>query len=301
MEDFFVDFAFFWNAAQALLQGRDPYAVEGFYYPLPTLFLFVPFAVLPYPFALAAWLFVCLLVFVVTLKRRALLWVFFTPTLQAFGSAQVSPLILGVMPLLRIQRSLELVIAVALFKPHIILFAVPFLWVAGTLPLRTLAKGMAIYGLCTIPAFLLMPDWVPRWLFQAVYGHRPSLSPTLWGLLQVPTPYAEILGLVLVGMALLFCWRAHLDAATAFVLSLLVNPQIIPYDLILLTPFVARVRHIVFMIPLSFGVWWLSLRLQNTAPFFLLTLAVLIFRYLENRASSSHPAPQPELRAEIKG
>lgn len=295
MENIFVDFAFFWNAAQALVQGRDPYAVEGVYYPLPTLILFVPFAVLPYPYALAAWFAVCLLVFVVTLKRRALLWVFFTPTLQAFGSAQLTPLILGVMPLLRIQHSLELVIAVALFKPHIILFAVPFLWVAGALPISTLIKGIALYGLFTIPAFLLMADWIPRWFLRAIYGHNAWLSPTLWGLVQVPSPYAEIFGLVLVGVALFFCWRARLDAATAFVLSLLVNPQIIPYDLILLTPFVARVRHIVFMIPLSFGAWWLSLRLQNTAPFFILTLAVLILRHLENRAFKP---PTPTARIE---
>ncbi len=116
---FFGDFVILWAAARAFAQWQDTYLVGEFFYPLPTLFVLIPFALVPLQAATALWLGICLLIFVLVLKRRALLWAFFTPTLQAFGSAQFTPLLLGLVPLLRKQRWIGLAIALFLqAAPH---------------------------------------------------------------------------------------------------------------------------------------------------------------------------------------
>jgi hypothetical protein len=53
----FKDIDIFWQAAQAILQGRDPYSIPNLevFYPLPFYFLFVPLVALPLPAVHAVW------------------------------------------------------------------------------------------------------------------------------------------------------------------------------------------------------------------------------------------------------
>ena len=43
-----LDFALFWQAARAVLEGRSPYSVSGFYSPLPFAWALSPLALLPF-------------------------------------------------------------------------------------------------------------------------------------------------------------------------------------------------------------------------------------------------------------
>lgn len=285
---FFQDFTFFWNAANALLQGQDPYLVEGVYYPLPSLVIFIPLALLPLEISRLIWVTISLVIFVLVLRRQALLWIFFVPTIQAFGSAQYTPLLLGLLPLLAAKRYIGLGLALLSLKPHLIVGAIPFLWIARVISTDDLRRAAGIYTLLALPTFLIMPDWPIRWIVSALHAHSPAVSPTLWGVFAfLATPLQLLAGVTSILLLLGIAWRMKGHIGTGIVASLLINPIIIPYDLVLLVPYIRDSKYVVTLAIISYPLWWISLNHQNPVFFFVLTLLALIF----TRAPFTPPTP----------
>lgn len=133
-------------------------------------------------------------------------------------------------------------------------------------------------GFCA-PAFLLMPDWPTKWVALAISGHPlGSYAPSLWGLFSWLPPSLWIASSSLsILFALVWTWRKRPNSDFALVLSLLVNPVIVPYDLILLSSLVPTARRTLVLVLASYGVWYVSLTMQTTMPFVLLTLLTLCF------------------------
>ncbi len=286
----FFDFHYYWQAALALVQGQNPYAIPGECYPLPSLYMFIPFAFLPYETAALFWVIISLVVFVFVLKRTAMLWAFFVPSLQAFLSAQLEPFLLGVFPLLVRQRGMAIVVALLLLKPNIIVFAVPLLYACRAISRRDLFAAGLTYALFSIPAFLFMPDWPLQWLRNSLSSHPALTAPTLWGLVGLlPSPVSLLTGAGAYVLATVLAWRTQMSGSFAFVLSLLVNPFISTYDLILLTPFVTRPPHITILALVSFPIWWYGAETQSNMPFFLLTVVALWLMYSSTRWTRKTP------------
>ncbi len=274
----FFDFPFYWKGALALALGQNPYAIAGECYPLPSLYMFIPFAFLPLETAAFTWTIISLIVCVFVLKRTAPLWACFVPTVQALLSTQIEPFLLGVFPLLRKQRGMAIFVALLLLKPNIIVFAMPMLYACRVLSRRDVFAAALIYMLFSIPAFIFMPDWPLQMLRNSLIAHPPLAAPTIWGLVGLlPSPLSLIAGAATYALATVLARRGSMTGSFAFVLSLLVNPFISTYDLILLAPFITRTQHIVVLALVSFLIWWYSTLVMSNLPFLVLIVLALWF------------------------
>lgn len=271
------DFGTYYQAAQCWLQGQSPYACAGFFYPLPTLFLFLPFAAFPYPIARAIWFGLLLLAFVVTLRRRALWYILYVPTLQAAYLGQVDLLLL---PLVAAATTGRLAgtgpaMAILTLKPQLIWLYLPLWFVYA--PARERRAFLLVAGGLWGASLLAWPAWsleflsTTRPLSQAAYA-----SPSLWagGLLPWWT-------LVPLAAALVYVSRNRFAALTA------ANPALISYDLVILLP-----RAKWWLVPLSWLTQAASLQFGAAWPHALLPLAAaaLSIRY-PSPVGPSPPAP----------
>lgn len=233
---------FFWSvrAAQDVLAGRDPYAYAPsamfIPYPLPALFVGLPFAWLPAPLigplfvglssALLAW----------GLTRDGEYWRLLTfvsaPYLMAVKTAQWSPLFFALL-LLPALTPLTLV------KPTL---ALPILLETGVTMRRVLGAALLL-----ITSLLIMPLWPLRWLSQTTSyaGFVPLLTLPFGGLL------------------LLAAWRWR-DPRARFLLAMACVPQHrMLYDQLLLWHLPRSRREMLFLSTLSWGACFLALTILD--------------------------------------
>jgi hypothetical protein len=277
----FGDFDVFWNAARAMLQGRDPYAVPGVYYPLPTFFMFLPLATIPLPLAHVLWTAIQAIIFVAILRRRAVYVVLFMPVLLSFLMGQTVIPLLGVFALLRSGLFGGVALALLMLKPQLVGLLAPWqLWQWWNGDRRQIAWFILVLGAMGMAAFLAQPDWVSRWLAVSGERLRAPISPSIWGVLSVlPAPWWLIsAGLVTVGVVV-WAWRRN-DIDLVMAATMLVNPLLISYDLTFFTVMIRDARTWIVLTVLSwivFGLSALELNERSVVLLSLFSLATLLF------------------------
>src|SRR5581483_7823590 len=124
----FNDFDVFYHAAQAVLQGQDPYSVYGAYHPFPFFLIFLPLAVLPLDTAHVVWTAIELVIFVAVARKRALYAIFFLPVILTLLEGQIVMPLLAMFVLLRAQKHQGIAAAWLCLKPQLIGLLLPFVF-----------------------------------------------------------------------------------------------------------------------------------------------------------------------------
>src|SRR5574341_200265 len=88
------DFSTFYHAAECWMRGQSPYICGHFFYPLPTVFLFLPLTAFPLAMAKVIWILAMLVSLVVVCKRRSPWYALYVPTLQSFYLGQIDLVLL---------------------------------------------------------------------------------------------------------------------------------------------------------------------------------------------------------------
>lgn len=276
----FNDFDVFYHAAQALLQGQDPYSVYGVYHPFPFFFLFVPLAVLPLEVAHAVWTAVEFVILVAVARRRALYAVLFLPVILTFLEGQIVMPMLAMYFLLRAQKHQGIASAWLCLKPQLIGLLLPFVfWRMWKSERRGFLWFGGIWFVLLSASFLLEPDWFGRWLQVSSERLRTPFAPTLWGALAfLPNPFWVLIAGVITAGLLVWAYRCA-DFDILSIVNLLINPVIVSYDLTLLVLFVKSWRVWIVLTILS----WLAFALpafelwRGEGPTALVTLVALLF------------------------
>jgi hypothetical protein len=274
----FNDFDVFYHAAQAVLQGQDPYSVYGAYHPFPFFLIFLPLAVLPLDTAHVVWTAIELVIFVAVARKRALYAIFFLPVILTLLEGQIVMPLLAMFVLLRAQKHQGIAAAWLCLKPQLIGLLLPFVFMRMW---KNERRGLIW--------------WVQRWMQVSGERLRTPFSPSLWGALSfLPSPFWVLVAgasmLALLGWAYR---RADFDILS--VVNLLVNPVIVSYDLTLLTAFVKSWRVWVVLTILS----WLAFALpamdlwRGEGPTAVVTLAACIFLVREKWTELRNPKPLP--------
>jgi hypothetical protein len=292
----FNDFDVFYHAAQAVLQGQDPYSVYGAYHPFPFFLIFLPLAVLPLDTAHVVWTAIELVIFVAVARKRALYAIFFLPVILTLLEGQIVMPLLAMFVLLRAQKHQGIAAAWLCLKPQLIGLLLPFVFMRMW---KNERRGLiwfgGIWGGLLTASFLLEPNWVQRWMQVSGERLRTPFSPSLWGALSfLPNPFWVLVAgasmLALLGWA----YRRG-DFDVLGVVNLLVNPVIVSYDLTLLTAFVQSWRVWIVLTILS----WLAFALpamdlwRGEGPTAVVTLVACIFLVREKWTELRNPKPLP--------
>ena len=267
------DFQVFWNAGSALLAGRSPYTVEGFFYPLPAALFFVIFALVPRTVAFYGWLAFNIALLFHKIGRRALAWLLYFPMIHFLSSGQVD-LILWILACSLNQGVLSaLMAAVITLKPQVAFVVLPhylFKWLRHshhTLGWFILFTVM-LWGIPT----LVYPRWVQEWRTSVppLNALSRSNSPGLWSLERV---FPHMGGVIFALAVLVFLWGLFQKREVAWASAMLANPSGLFYTTILMTDAAPPG----LLVPLSWLAVILSLMWRNFVPWMFLPLAVILF------------------------
>ncbi len=272
----FNDFDVFWRAAQALVQGADPYAVHGVYYPLPMFFLFLPFAALPLELAHILWTGIEGLILVAILRRRAPLVVLFMPVVLSFLMGQIVLPMLGLYALLRSGRYGGIALGLMCLKPQMVLLIAPWLlWQWWHADRRQVGWFALVLGALALASLLVQPDWVQRWMAVSGERLRAPISPSIWGLVSfLPQPWWVAFAGAATAAIALWAWRQR-DMDVVMAATMLVNPVLISYDFTLFTLMLREARVWLFLTVCSWVAFAVSAWQLNEAIYVALTLVVV--------------------------
>lgn len=247
-----VDYETFMRIGTQFLRGEEVYG-ENSYYPLPYVMVFGAFAALPRPVSMALWLLlpVAAALLITGWRPWALLY---APLFGHFLGGQTAMFgMLGLWGYRRNQGVQQAAggvwLALLLLKPQ--LGVIPLGWAAWQwwksvrierrVPRQTLA-WLAATAVMYLPAFVLQPDWVVRWLSSP----RPLFERALAGLVPRGLVLLGVQGwlfgvlLVLAVVAgLILLWRWSKGKLTLEMLTLfyfVVSPLVHDYDLIQTIP-----------------------------------------------------------------
>jgi hypothetical protein len=273
----FNDFDVFWRAALALLQGRDPYAMPGVYYPLPTFFLFMPLSVFPLEFAHVIWTLIEAIILLAILRQRVPFVALFMPLVLSFLMGQMVIPMLGVFVLLRSRQFGGVALGLLMLKPQLVFFLAPWLlWQWWRRDRKQIVVFLLVFMALGIAAFAAQPDWVYRWLTVSGERVRAPISPSVWGVFSfLPMPvWLAVAGLLAIGI-FIWAWRKN-DFDILMVSSMLINPVLISYDFTLLIPMISSLRFWLVMTMLSWITFGISAIELNERATVLLPLIVII-------------------------
>ena len=224
------DFQVYWAAARAVLEGLSPYTTAGYLSPPILAWLFIPFGLLGWKAAAAAWLLVTTGGLLVWCRRDPglLSWktLCFAPVLFLVAMGQIDLLVMlgglwGPAALLGLLVFLKPQLGVALLLWRWLQWpkdkrGVNLVTVAGVAVTVWLAMGW------------LHPGWVGEW--QAAtpsLGAYAGTSASIWGLGWLGIP-------VVIGASLLFKRR---NPASLWSVFALLNPVSNAYSLVVLLPY----------------------------------------------------------------
>lgn len=265
------DFWIFWQTGRA----ENPYSVAGANYPPPMMIIQRPIGLLPGSVAFIVWTLFNLILLVAMFKRKALLYIFFMPTMFDIVPGQNDLLFLWFSTFLKKQDWKAILAGVLItLKPQMALLLLPwhllrwewktrFAWAAGV---------VGLWGYY----FLVRPEWYFQWVgvAQSWVNKENSATPSLFSL--VPFWLAVVLALGI----FLFAWF-RLDEKTNLAAAVFAMPYGKTYDQILLL----RSDSLVWwMIPLSWAGLFISLRLNHPWPQAVVTgiiFAVALWRYYQ--------------------
>jgi hypothetical protein len=248
------DFSTFYHAAECWMQGQSPYACADFFYPLPTLFLFLRLTVFPLLVAKIIWMLVMLTSLVVVCKRSTVWFVLYVPALQALYLGQID---LVLLPAIFLANGPA--IALVTLKPQLVWIYLP-IWlmsVNGNERKRFFIVAGALWG----ASFLAWPGWILEFLATTRRaGQAAFASPSLWGGGFLPWWLVFLVGIILIRYA-----KNRWAATTA------VNPAIISYELVVLLP---QARW--WLVPLSWITQWSANQVGAAWPHVVLSVATAL-------------------------
>jgi hypothetical protein len=267
------DFDFFWRAARAIFEGHSPYAVEGFFSPLPFAWAMLPFGLLPFQAAFSAWTVLSVVGLVVLTKRNALKAMLFLPVVFGLWVGQVDLVILwGGL------RGGWLGLALTTLKPQLAIWLIPYTfgqwWRAGERKkiLYTMLTVLVLYGVPTV----VWPAWWSAWLANSpsifVYAEHASSLFGAAALIALPVE-VSFLGVVAIAAISLF-WLKPFSEARYWPYAAIFNPVSNIYSLCLL------VRNIDWMaVAASWALLPLALWLHTGLPWALVPACLLLREY----------------------
>lgn len=340
------DFISFWGAAKLAMAGTPALAYDGaalhavqieaasfdpwtgmpFPYPPAFLIAVLPFALLPFPVAMALWSLVTMAIYAVVARRLTprsrWLALSFPPVFAIAAIGQngfvTAALFLGGLLLLQRERKFlaGLVLGCLIIKPQLaLMLPVAMLagreWrvIAGAVVSATgvLLLGLALFGMAASEAWInQMPLFVEIAEKGLVGWHK--LASVYAALRQAGLPASPALALhcaVAAAAAVMVARVWHSDAqpaAKAAVLgaaTMLASPYVYPYDSLVLVPAFAWLVERRAPAPLLAALWLLPLAviaqnaydpgIPNLAP--LLPLGLLALCHLASRRASGENAP----------
>ena len=274
------DFSVFWQAGQAILQGQDPYSVEGFFYPLPFAYILILIALLPLSIAFAIWLVCNIAMLVIVFRRDFWKWLFYLPVLHTFSSGQNSLLwwflalglgrhwrgaIIGAFMTLKPQTAL------VLLSWHILD------WLRHDRP--TFMRWLCLTALIWSLPMLLRPDWISDWLEMSSGGIQQAAinSPGLFSLLRLMPD----LWLLIVIIAIpLYIWGQFQSIPVARATALLASPLGLFYE----TMTLMGMAPAWLLVPLSLVATGFAFITHTFMPFLALPLVVIGWDYRQKRS-----------------
>lgn len=271
----FNDFDVFWRAANALVQGRDPYALSGVYHPLWSFFMFVPLASLPLELARWVWTLIEGLIFVAVLRRRAMACLLFMPVVLTFLMGQMVMPMLGLFALLRSGKFGGLALGLMMLKPQLMVLLLPWqAWQWWKTDRRQIVWLLTVLVVVMTAALAIQPDWIGRWLAVSGERLRAPISPTVWGLFSfLPGVWWTITAGLVSIILFVWAWRRN-DIDLVMAATMLINPVMISYDQTLLTLMIRDGRAWIFLTLISWIAFGLSALELNERAAILTTLAV---------------------------
>lgn len=268
-----IDYLTFMDIGERLLAGARVYG-ENSYYPLPYVGVFSFFAALPRPVSIALWFGLPLVVVLVASGFHPYALAF-APTLSHFLGGQSAAF--GLLGFWGYRNHLSLsdwrggtFLALSTLKPQLAIVPLSYAlyhWAKGLRAKRRIPpqlQGFALtFVVIYLPAFILDPAWVGKWLGNP----RPLFSRALSAglprlLLRVLEPTSVFYWLVWLaasGLLLLGVWRIRGKAPTLDVLllwSFTVSPLVHDYDLIQVVPTIWGPIMKVAAVALSAPGWW---------------------------------------------
>ncbi len=273
---------FFRASARLVLEGRSPYEIVKFFYPLYTvIWLFIP--LLAGDWTRWIWVLAPIVFLHIILGRKAIILLPFYPLLVHLRFGQFDGWML--VPLMFLLRNTErwapVSAALFLFKPQAAWALVAYRlgsWLRQR-AWRNLALVLGVAIVLVLPAFLVRPGWVPEWL-HAIASHpaEQCQNATLWGWscfggTWLPFSIAEAL------IALFLLWRAKDKASALQLVGLLLTPILYAYDYVLVAPTLKTQRECLILLTVS----WLAVGIDLLAggwggAYSLIPLAALALR-----------------------
>lgn len=253
-----VDYETFMEIGKRLLDHQEVY-VENSYYPLPYVLVFSFFALLPKPLSLILWL--SLPVWVALGISKGKPWVLlYAPLFSHFVGGQSSMVALLGFWGYRMKQSEDsalggVFLSLTLLKPQLAFIPLCFAfanWMMVIICQRRVPKQvigwLSASTLLILPTFVLLPDWLSKWLASP----RPLFERAMAGLLPrlclvlMPVQNFVIIGMsfavLLIGVAIFYLWNRQVSLDLLMVWSFVVSPLVHDYDLIQLIPVIEKRR-----------------------------------------------------------
>lgn len=222
------DFSYFWNAARSALQGSPTMA--WFPYPPHALFLYLPFAPLPFHAAWAVFNLFGLALFLLAArpylpKGLPLVLAICTPAVLICVVFGQTGLVVGALWLWAFRGRWQAV-ALLTFKPHVGVLS------ALSLSRRTILPTVVLAGALIVASMVVFPDW---WAQLPDQLHRQSGQigqRERWSTIGVgpAIAYGFVIWPVFAGAALYLLAR-DVNVWTAATAALLVSPYAFHYDM----------------------------------------------------------------------
>lgn len=220
---------YFWEAGQAVVSGT-PVDKIWFPYPPHALFLYVPFALLPFLAAWAVYNLYGLALFL--LAARHYLPKGF-PTILALGTPATlvcvlygqTGLIVGALWLWAFRGKWQAV-ALLTFKPHLGVLS------ALSLNRKTLLPTVAVVGSLILASVLVFGEWWPQFFSQVEKQSAAMSQNAKWPYIAVgPAIGYGLAGYAVFAVAALYLLSRHVDVFSAATAALLVSPYGFHYDM----------------------------------------------------------------------
>lgn len=290
------DFSIFWEIGRAILEGRNPYAVEFSRYPPATAFFFALFGLLPFVASFVVWSTLNVGLYLYGLRQarlgwKGLAWLLYTPFLFNLLTGQIdvifwwaafylvkgpaSPSEATPQPAWKNWDAWRPALAGAFLtlKPQLAAVLLPWYlvrWLRGERGL--LWRWLGITALIHALPLLYDPGIYGRWLaaLSGVSEMKMGVSAGVFafGLLGLPTLFLAAVGLALA------VWGLFQSEPTSRAAQLCAFPITIWYDDVLLT----GIGPAWLMVPLSWAAFISAGMVQNSLPLVAIPVAALGFR-----------------------
>lgn len=276
------DFSVLWAAGDAILNGRDPYKVSGFYYPLPFAYLIALFALIPERVAFGVWLAVNALLLVIFLRRAFWKWVLYFPVIHLFSSGQVELLWWCMARVLGRNWTSALIGALMTLKPQSALLLLTFhLWDWLRHSRRTFAAWLGLTAALWAAPLLWRPSWVQDWLAATPAASTGFLgaaqsAPGLFSLTRFAPELVPILAVVGAAIAL---WGLTQREPITRACLLLASPVGLFYVAMALMD----TAPAILLVPLSLIAAVLIVATQSMIPMIALPIAVIGWHFYQSR------------------